>query len=124
MCVVHWTWKKAPCSINKSEVSLHYWNTWISAPVLDLLADPDDLLNSQACRVYQCSSGNQADYAIGQVYTYDYDVTSVTQMKSSPEDSSALSLKLRAKIQTLSSCRFSLQVSQYSFIRLSRILEN
>ena len=59
--------------------------------------------------MHQCASGNP-DYAIGQVYTYDYEVTSETQMKSSPEDSSSLSIKLRAQVQALSSCRFSLQV--------------
>jgi hypothetical protein len=43
-------------------------------------------------------------------HTYDYDVTSITQMKSSPQDSSSLGIRSRAKIQVLSSCRFSLQL--------------
>ena len=79
------------------------------APVLDLLAAPDDILNTPNCHSYQCTSGN-SDFVEGQVYTYDYDVTSITQMKSSPQDSSSLGIRSRAKIQVLSSCRFSLQV--------------
>ena len=79
------------------------------APVLDLLAAPEDILNTPNCHAYQCINGN-SDFVQGQVYTYDYEVTSVTQMKSSPQDSSSLSIKSRAKIQALSACRFSLQV--------------
>ena len=84
------------------------------APVLDLLAAPDDILNTPNCHSYQCTSGN-SDFVEGQVYTYDYDVTSITQMKSSPQDSSSLGIRSRAKIQVLSSCRFSLQVRKINF---------
>ena len=84
------------------------------APVLDLLAAPDDILNTPNCHSYQCTSGN-SDFVEGQVYTYDYDVTSITQMKSSPQDSSSLGIRSRAKIQVLSSCRFSLQVRKKRF---------
>ena len=88
------------------------------APVLDLLAAPEDILNTPNCHAYQCINGN-SDFVQGQVYTYDYEVTSVTQMKSSPQDSSSLSIKSRAKIQALSACRFSLQVR---FFKQRRIL--
>ena len=81
------------------------------APVLDLLVPlPENVVDT--CKAHQCDTVNP-DFVVGQVYTYDYEVNTVTQMKNSPDDSSSMAIKLRAQIQALTSCRFSLQVRPY-----------
>jgi hypothetical protein len=47
---------------------------------------------------------------VGKVYTYDYEVDTITEMRGTSEQQSKLKIKARAKIHAVTACDFAMEV--------------